>query len=165
MNVNGVMVYRVIPIEESDGIHIGDTIPIPEANEQFQCSDNKKNAENLFEDYRAREFPAFPSRKSCLFVLPQDIEFVDRWVKAHHPHDDWTYVLLTLQLKGQLLWCDEDHFTKAGLPLPPVFKESEAREYWTKAGNDYTTFEIPEGLFIGKATIKNIEQLEHKGIK
>ncbi len=165
MDVEDFVAYRVIPIEKSNWIQVGDTVPVPEKNEHFQCSDNKKDVENMFEDYRSKYYPALPSRKSCLFVLPHDKAYVDRWVTAHHPHDNWTYILLTLNLKGQLFWCDEDHFTKAGLPLPLVFRESMAKEYWDKSGNDYIDFDIPEGLFVGDATVLNLEQIEYKGIK
>lgn len=157
-------VYRVIPVEKATNIQIGGIIPIPQEEKNFSCSELKKQTEDAFESIRLDVKPDFPSRKSCLFVLPYEKKIVEQWVKAHHSHDDWDYSLLTLELEGELLWCDEDTFTKAGIPIFASKRESLARDYWKSAKGDYSGFCIPEGLFVGRATIVDKEHKYHKGI-
>ena len=159
-----IQVYRVIPEDNAANIHAGDIVAIPQEDKTFSCSEAKTLTEKVFEETRIAINSEYPSRKSCLFVLPYDKTIVEQWVRAHHPHDDWDYALLTLELSGNLLWCDEDKFTSAGIPFYAQVRESLAQEYWKSAKNDFCGFEMPEGLFVGEAIIVDVEHKHHKGI-
>lgn len=157
-------VYRVVPGNKTVDIHIGDVIPIPREDKNFICADSKAETENIFECERVVARPDSPSRKACLFVFPLNDEIIERWLSSAHAHDDFDYVLLTLELEGTLIWCDMDKFTLAGTPLGSRVRDSLARNYWESAGTDYSGFDLPEGLFIGRAIITNMEHKHHKGI-
>lgn len=157
-------VYRVVPANKVDDIHIGDVVPIPKEDENFVCAESKAKTEDVFESKRIVVRPDCPSRKACLFVFPFSEEIIENWLSSAHAHDDFDYVLLTLDLTGTLVWCDMDKFTLAGTPYGARLCETLARDYWESASSDYSGFDLPEGLFLGHATITNMEQKHHKGI-
>lgn len=158
------IVYRVIPANKAADIHIGDVIPIPKEDVTFVCAASKAKTEDIFESERIVVRPNYPSRKACLFVFPFNEEVIENWLSSAHAHDDFNYALLTLELTGTLIWCDMDKFTLAGTPFGVRLSETLAHDYWESAGADYSGFDLPEGLFIGHATITNIELKHHKGI-
>lgn len=151
MYVKDKLVYRIIPQSKPDNFEINDTIPIPMERDDFPCSPRKKETEDCFEELRASSFPNFPSRKSSLFVLPYDLTIVDKWLRDHYPHDDYDYTLCKLRISGTLIWCDEDRFTSAC--IEPNTRDTDAMSYWNSAGDTYDSFELPEGLFRGEATL------------
>lgn len=151
--------------EKANYINVGDVINSPAEKTNFVCSLKKKRAEDNFESMRLTEFESYPSRKSCLFVLPHDFRVVSQWVSDHHPHSDCEYVLLTLKLDGTLIWCDEDKYTQAAIEYDLNIENSLAREYWESANNnDYSMFSMPEGLFVGRALVVKKEDKKHNGI-
>lgn len=154
--------YRVVPSEKARKFAVKDVIPIPTKREDFSCSDKKKETEDVFESIRQKISPTMPSRKASLFVLPYEESIVKKWVEEHHPHDDFDYALLTLELSGTVIWSEEDLFTQAG--VLPFIRESNAAKYWTEASNDYSKYELPEGLFVGTATIVEIKYLNHMAL-
>lgn len=159
MDVNGVMVYRVVALEKASGIEIGDTLPIPHERLDYDGNKDKIDTEDLFEELRKEHYPHLPSRKSVLYVLPYDLVKVEDWLSLHNPHNDYDYALLTLCLSGSLLWCDEDKFTTAGARIH--LRISCANDYWRSASDSYDSFETAEGLFRGIAKVMDIEIRRH----
>lgn len=159
MTVKDYIVHRVVSLEKAANLKIGDIIPIPREQDDFDCAESKRIVEHVFEEIRKASFSSLPSRKSCLFVLPKDKEIVRLWIESHNPHDDLDYALLTLQLSGDLIWCDEDKFTAGGI----MCRNSAdlAQEYWRSASEKYDSFDLPEGLFIGRAEVIRIELCHH----
>lgn len=151
MDVENELVYRIIPKSKSDDFGINGTIPIPMERDDFPCSPRKKETEDCFEELRATSFTNLPSRKSSLFVLPYDQTIVNKWLSDHYPHDDYDYTLCKLRISGTLIWCDEDKFSSAC--LEPDTRGTDAMSYWNSAGDTYDSFELPEGLFRGEATL------------
>ncbi len=158
MDVINKNVYRVVSIDKAGDISIGDILPIPEERANFDGSHNKKETEDYFEESRKDSFAHLPSRKSVLFVLPYDRTIVNDWVASHNPHNDYDYILCTLQVTGNLIWCDEDIFTKAG--IFPTFREQLAIDYWRSASDEYDQFDMSEGLFRGIAYVEAVTE-EH----
>ena len=159
MNVIDLLAYRVIPLDESDGINVGSVLPIPEERAVFDGNQTKNETEDFFEEIRKELFTHLPSRKSVLFVLPYDKVIVDEWVALHNPHNDYDYVLLTLRLTGTLIWCEENKFSDAG--VLPFIREVYAHEYWEGASDGFNRFETPEGLFRGMARVEAITAGHH----
>ena len=157
-------VYRVIPIDKAANLHLGDIVPIPKEDKNFICAESKAKVEDVFETKRINIVPDYPSRKACLFVFPFDKDIIENFLCLAHSHNSFDYALLSLDLTGTLIWCDMDKFTVAGTPLGTKIRDSLAREYWESAGADYSDFGLPEGLFVGQATIVNIEQHHYKGL-
>lgn len=151
MDVENELVYRIISQPKSIDFESNDTIPIPMEREDFPCTPQKKATEDCFEKLRASSFTDLPSRKSSLFVLPYDLKIVDKWLSDHYPHNDYDYTLYKLRISGTLIWCDEDKFTSAC--IEPDTRETDAMSYWNSAGDRYDSFELPEGLFHGEATL------------
>ena len=164
MIVKEHIAHRIVSLEKAANLKIGDVIPTPRERDDFECAESKRISEQVFEEMRKAKFSSLPSRESCLFVLPNDKEKVNLWIKSHNPHNNLDYALLTLQLSGELIWCDEDTFTKAGIPFFASKRESLAQDYWGSAKEYYSGFSMPEGLFVGIATIVDIEHKHHKGI-
>lgn len=151
MDIENELVYRIISQSKSDDFGINETIPIPMERDDFPCSPRKKETEDSFEKLRASSFPNLPSRKSSLFVLPHDLTIVNKWLSGHYPHDYYDYTLCELRISGTLIWCDEDKFTSAC--IEPATRETDAKSYWNNAGDTYDSFDLPEGLFRGEATL------------
>lgn len=150
MNVENELVYRIIPRSKSDDFDINNSIPIPRERNDFSCSSSKKATEDCFEELRATSFTNLPSRKSSLFGLPYDQTIVYKWLSDHHPHDDYDYTLCTLCITGTLIWCDESKFSEGVIP---ILRETNANDYWGSADESYASFDLPEGLFRGKAIL------------
>lgn len=166
LNNNAPVVYRVVSQERANYINVGDVINSPVENPDFVCSPLKMFAEDCFERVRLEVFESCPSRKSCLFVLPHDCQIVDQWVFEHYPHSDWNYVLLTLKLDGELIWCDEDIYSNFAVDHSSNVENSLAQQYWVSANSaDYSMFLMPEGLFVGRALVLKKEDKQHKGIQ
>ena len=151
MYVENELVYRIIPQSKSDGFGINETIPIPTERNDFSCCSRKKETEDCFEELRATSFTNLPSRKSSLFVLPHDLTIVNKWLSDHYPHNYYDYTLCELRISGTLIWCDEEKFTSGCIESDT--READAMSYWNSAGDTYDSFELPEGLFRGEATL------------
>lgn len=159
MTVTDYIAHRVVPFEKAVNLKIGDVVSIPRERDDFDCAENKKITEQTFEDVRKANFSTFPSRKACLFVLPSEKRKALQWVEDHYPHDVFHYALLTLNLNGELIWCDEDKYTKAGIMCRDSI--DLAHEYWGGASDKYDSFEFSEGLFVGRAEVVKIENCYH----
>lgn len=155
MDVNNELVYRVISVDKAEAMEIGDIVPIPIERDNSDGNQRKIETENVFEDIRKDFFPHLLSRQSVLFVLPFDQTLVRRWVELHNPHNNYDYVLCTLEVTGSLFWCDEDKFTQAG--YFPAFRQQLAIDYWRSANRPYELMETAEGLFTGTAIIRCLE--------
>ena len=159
MLVKDYLVYRVISVEKATCLNVGGLLPIPNENKLFDGSIIKKETEDCFERIRASSFNHLISRKSCLFVLPYNMEYVQRWLSDEHPHDDCNYALLTIKLDGELIWCDQSKYTDAGVLAR--LRVEIATDYWREAGDEYKSFELPEGLFRGRAVLIKIDINNH----
>lgn len=159
MKVENELVYKVISIDKAKELKEGDVIPIPTERDNYGLQ-MKIDAEELLENIRKKSYENLPSRKSVLFVFPSEVVAND-WMDLMYPRDDYDYVLCTLRITGDIFWCDQDNYTNAGQFVNPLEKQNYAIKYWDTAGDTYDTFEIPEGLFRGKAVIERIEEKHH----
>lgn len=161
MKVINQKVYKIVSANMACQYTTGAPISTP-INRPDSHSKDKRAIEDLFECIRSAQYKDYPSRKTALFVLPFDKAFVSKWLTLDHPHDNYNYALLTLELTGDLIWCDEDLFTKAGIPcIRQVDRQKYANDYWCQASDFYTSFEMPEGLFSGTAKVCKIEYDSH----
>lgn len=157
MKVNNERVYRVFTPDKDKGLKVGCVIPIPTERDDYGAP-IKIDTEELVEDIRKESFEHLPSRKSVLFVFPYDENIVREWVSLISRDNDCDYILCTLRITGEIIWCDQDNFTKAGQFDNSQIKQNFATKYWSTAGDTYNSFETPEGLFQGEAFIEKIEQ-------
>lgn len=164
MIVENLLVYRIEPIDKNGDIHIGDSLPMPEENPEMKLPQRKKDAEDLFEEVRLSSFPDLLSRKRSLYVIPFEIEFVERWADTKYLKSFAEYLLLTLRLNGELEWYDADFFNDTVSPFPRYSNNELANHYWAGLGNDYSQTELVEGLFRGTAIIENIERKVHEAL-
>lgn len=157
ITVQDQLVYRVITnVATAQNLHCGSPMPMPIKKNNVPRSPQKQETEDLFEEIRQKSYPHLPSRKSVLFVLPNNSDIVDRWVASQNPRNSCDYVLCTLRVTGTLIWCDEDKFTQAG-PLQSQ-RRTLAKNYWESASDSSDDFDMPEGLFLGDAIVEKIEE-------
>lgn len=161
MEVRDYKTYRVIYDEKDGDLLVGSVLPIPEERTDFNGSKMKNQIESVLESVRSSSFPFLQSRKSCLFVLPHDDMIVEQWVREQNPHNCRDYYLVEISLSGNLIWCDQDLFSDAALTTGELLQQ-KAVDYWSTAGEDYSNFSMPEGLFVGKAVVVHIEENKHK---
>ena len=117
---------------------------------------HKISMEDLLEMQRIDHFSHLPSRKQAIFVFPS-IEYLESWL-AYLFKESGNYYLLELNLNGDIEWFNAD------LILPNMTEE-DANRYWTGRIFDINLIDtdiLPEGLFIGKATVENVEFREYK---
>lgn len=160
MEVRDYKVYRVIYVDKVVDLKIGTELPIPIERADFNGNKMKNQIESVFESIRSSSFSFLQSRKSCLFVLPHDDMIVEQWVREQNPHNCREYYLVEISLSGNLIWCDQDLFSDAALTTGELLQQ-KAIDYWSTAGEDYSNFGMPEGLFVGTAVVVHIEEKIH----
>ena len=157
MKVENLLVYRVFTPDKGKDLKVGEFISTPTERDNSGLP-IKINAEELLEDIRKESYENLPSRNSVLFVFPYDENIVREWVGLMSRDNDCDYILCTLRITGDIIWCNQDNYTNAGQFDNPQIKQNYATKYWSTAGDTYDSFETPEGLFQGKAVIEKIEQ-------
>ena len=101
--------------------------------------------EENFEDYRLKNCPDIPSRKSCLFICTEDqvliwLKKLTRFIKP--------FTILKLELTGEVFWADVYYYD-----------DNIPQKYWSGCSpQDKEAFK--EGLFIGD--FKAIEDCTNK---
>ena len=166
INLNQEIVYRIEKEEVGRYYNIGDRVHIPKLRNTTQYKESKNNIEELFETVRQKSFPYLPSRMAARFVLPYNLKTVSKWVDEHYIKRRENVFLLTMQLTGKIVWCDESIYNEAILPLKTSEREHLAFKYWETAGALNEDFKLPEGLFFeGSAIIKDIQQFDTDQLK
>lgn len=118
----------VIPLNEQ--MNTGRDLP----GNEVQHGSAKMRKEEAFEEYRLKNCPNIPSRKSCLFICTEDQ--VGIWIKKL-THFVLPFTIVKLELTGEVFWANVYNFD-----------ENNPVKYWEGCeSNDKDAFK--EGLFIG----------------
>lgn len=156
MKVSKYKAYRIVDAQVGATYNIGDELSIPHYN-MDDYSPEKKTIEQILEATRPNNFP---SRNEALFVFPasqNDYESV--WANYKYSHTERDYLLLELELAGDLYWLNADLYNG---PLFNQNQRQKAKEYWKEiAETDFTRDMDIEGLFVGVAKIIKIQPKRH----
>lgn len=108
--------------------------------------------EMVFEEVRKEHFPTLPSRKKCLWVIPNEIKRINYWWDRLPRDDNEERVLLKLRLTGNIHKCNQSFIT---LDYASVLDKKElALNYWSGVpGNSDIENEY---LFEGTVTVEEI---------
>lgn len=164
MKVSNILVYRIEPFEKIGIFQEGDILSYPIDKNDTSMTLRKKELEDSFEKVRLSLFGDRPSRKSAMFVIPCDMNYVLRWADTKYGKAYANYLLLSLRLEGELFWHDADLFNDALLPLNLIPIDNLAQQYWGGLDEAYENVELVEGLFIGTATVEKIEIKTHDAL-
>lgn len=157
MEVTNYKAYRVIPIDRESEFNIGEVIPMPQYRSDADVSERRKKWEDIFEKKRKSLCNNEPSRRATLFVFPYDQKYIDDWLSATYKSSE-SYVLLTLQLDGEVFWHNIDEYNQVVImPDNEHHIEECAEKYWIDLGNDFSCIDSVEGLFRGTAKVINKE--------
>ena len=158
MEVANYKAYRIVDIERGAKYKVNDVLPIEHYNTD-DYSSNKKAIEQILEEIRP---DALPSRNKALFVFPEsEHDYESVWTNFKYNHNEKEYLLLELELTGDLYWLDAGIYNECYALRKPLLDE-QAKSYWIEVQeSDFTTNMDIEGLFTGTAIIKKIVRKKH----
>ena len=156
MKVVNYKAYRIVDTKVGATYNIGDELLMPRYNID-DYSTEKKAIEQILEGNRPDNFT---SRNEALFVFPESqYDYESVWTNFKYSHSEREYLLLELELTGELYWLNAVHYNS------PFFNQNQqqnAQEYWKEiAETDFTGDMEIEGLFVGTAKITEIKRKRH----
>ena len=116
----------------------------------------KKKIEECLEANRPK---SYPKRDKCLYVCFSK-ENAYEWARIKYCKRDTPYRLLTLELTGELYWFMFDYCNFLGDKFTQEQLDKACMGYWnsmTENRNDLILDKGFEGLFVGDAVVKDIE--------
>lgn len=151
MKVANYKAYRIVDAHNGAAYNVGDELAIPHYT-MNDYSPKKRIIEQILEDNRPDNFP---SRNEALFVFPaSQCDYESVWTNLKYSHSEREYLLLELELTGDLYWLNAEHYNS------PSFNQNQqqkAKEYWKEIAEvDFTRDMDIEGLFVGTAKITDI---------
>lgn len=158
MEVTNYKAYRIVDTDRGAKYKVDKELLI-EHNNTDDYSPKKKAIEQILENNRPK---TFPSRNEALFVFPKSkYDYESVWTNFKYNHNEKEYLLLELELTGNLYWLDAGIYNECYALRKPLLDE-QAKNYWIEIQeSDFTTNMDIEGLFTGTAIIKKIVRKRH----
>lgn len=161
MEVSNYKAYRIVDVINGSEYNVGDTLTI----EKYSLDDYIPKKEAIEQAFEANRPSDFPSRNEILFVFPEsEHDYESVWTNYKYNHYEKEYLLLELDLTGNLYWLDASHYNNNVLLRLGQGQqaEEEVKRYWQEVkAEDFTRDMDIEGLFTGTAVITAITRKRH----
>lgn len=156
MKVVNYKAYRIVDAHNVATYKVGDKLSIPHYT-MDDYSPKKRTFEQILEVNRPDNIPP---RNEVLFVFPESqYDYESVWTNFKYSHSEREYLLLELELTGDLYWLNAEHYNS---PFFNQNQQQKAQEYWKEiAETDFTCDMEIEGLFVGTAKITEIKRKRH----
>lgn len=151
MRVEIKQVYRVVSFDLD--IKVGDFVTPSKWEVKGEL---KKKIEDSLESNRPKNYP---KRDKCLYVCFSK-ENAYEWARYKYSKKNTFYILLTLEVTGELYWLMSDCYNQLGEIFTQKQLNDACKDYWNSMTEDKETLVLDkgyEGLFVGEAKVVAIE--------